>query len=252
LKQRPDLTRLAYINSNFLFSRRPDTLQKLGGNRMLILAVEQSTVESSAVVSDDSEVLTSVSWQESRIRSQQFFPKIEALLSQAGKKLKDIDLFAAGTGPGAFNALRMCVSALHAFSLPDSKPLYAVGSAQALALQIHGETGKNNISVVGDARRGHLWLANCTFSGAILPASYELTLTEPDQLADNISTAEVIASPDFERIPGILGSVPSSSTRLKPGPVYPHARFIAETAFAAASAGIPSPEMAPTYQHPAV
>ena len=56
---------------------------------MLILAVEQSTVESSAVVSDDSEVLTSVSWQESRIRSQQFFPKIEALLAQAGKKLKD-------------------------------------------------------------------------------------------------------------------------------------------------------------------
>ena len=219
---------------------------------MLILAVEQSTVESSAVISDDSEVLASADWLESRIRSQQFFPKIETLLAQVDRKLEDIDLFAAGTGPGSFNALRMCISALRAFSLPDSKPLYAVSSPQALALKVHNETGKENISVVGDARRGHLWLANCTFSGSTLPAAYELKLTEPDDLADNVSEADLVVSPDFDRIPAILASIPSSAERLRPGPVYPHARFISETAFAASSAGIKSPELAPTYLHPAV
>lgn len=219
---------------------------------MLILAVEQSTVESSAVISDDSEVLASVSWQESRIRSQQFFPRIETLLAQVDRKLENIDLFAAGTGPGAFNALRMCISAITAFSLPESKPTYAVSSAQALALQLHNETGKETISVVGDARRGHLWLANCTFSASTIPVSYELMLTEPDQLADNLSAAELVVSPDFDRIPSVLASIPTSAERLRPGPVYPHARFIAETAFAANSVGTASPELAPTYLHPAV
>ena len=219
---------------------------------MFILAVEQSTIESSAVISDDGEVLHSTSWEESRLRSQQFFTKIDALLKKASIDIANIDLFASGTGPGAFNALRMCISAMRAFSLPGDTPVYSVSSAQALALEIHTSSGKEFVSVIGDARRGHLWVANCRFAGATLPETYDISLVEPDHLAEHIAEAQVVASPDFNRIPAILGNLPNSSERLMPGPVYPHARFIMETAFASVTGGIASPEFKPTYLHPPV
>lgn len=219
---------------------------------MLILAAEQSTKNSSAVISSDSEVLASVTWEESRIRSQQFFAKIETLLGMCSKSIEDIDLFASGIGPGAFNALRMCLSAMKAFSLPDSKPVYAVSSAQALALQLAEETKKQKISVVGDARRGHLWVAKVEISTAPLPDSYELSVTTPDELSNEVAESELIASPDFDRIPDILASIPDASTRLYSGSPSPHARFVAETAYAAVEAGIETPPLSPIYVHPAV
>ncbi len=219
---------------------------------MLILAVEQSTRHSSAVVSSDSEVITSVTWEESRLRSQQLFGRIEKALSAAGRDLGQVDLFAAGVGPGAFNALRMCLSTIKAFALPDSKPVYAVSSAQALALQLSVETGKTTVSIVGDARRGHLWVASSTITAAPLPDSYVLHICTPDELPGQVAGSELIASPDFERIPDVLGSIPGSSERLYRSPVSPDARFIAETAFAATEAGIVSPPLTPIYIHPPV
>lgn len=219
---------------------------------MYILAVEQSTIQSSAVISDDSEVLHATSWEESRLRSQQFFPKIEALLSKAGIALKDVDLFAAGTGPGAFNALRMCISAMHAFSMPGHTPLYAVSSAQALALQIHQSSGKDSVSIIGDARRGYLWVANAFFAGNIVPERFNIGLIQPLELANHLIDAQVIASPDLDRIPELLGSLPNAEERLIDAPVYPHARFISETAFSGVTANIASPEFQPTYLHPPV
>jgi len=220
---------------------------------MLILAAEQSTSQSSAVITDDTEVLACVTWEESRIRSQQFFPKIEALVSRAGVSLPEIDLFAAGIGPGAFNALRMCISALNALALPDRKPVYAVSSAQALALQLRQAAGKPSISVVGDARRGYLWVSNSFFDdNSILPRNTELTIVKPADLATAAAGADVIASPDFQRITEVLASLPDSTARLRQGTVSPDARFVAETAFAAYSAGIESPPMQPTYIHPPV
>jgi tRNA threonylcarbamoyl adenosine modification protein YeaZ len=219
---------------------------------MLILAAEQSTRNSSAVVSSDSEVLASVTWEESRIRSQQFFGKIETVLGMCGRTIEDIDLFAAGVGPGAFNALRMCLSAMKAFSLPDAKPVYGVSSAQALALQLTTQTKHKTVSIVGDARRGHLWLATATITDAPIPERYELTVIKPEKLSDSVIDSDLIASPDFDRIPDVLASIPNSSERLYSGSVSPHARFVAETAYAAVKAGLEGSPLTPIYIHPPV
>ena len=219
---------------------------------MLILAVEQSTVESSAVICEDTEVLASVKWEESRIRSQQFFPKINTLLSRAAKTLENIDFFAVGTGPGSFSALRMSISAVQAFALPQAKPVYAVSSAQALALQLSGTSGRQRVSIVGDARRGHLWIENCVFADSPVPVSTELIVAKPETIAEALKSAELVASPDFDRIPGLLGGIPESSQRLHGECVRPDARFVAESAFACRTSGIESPRVSPIYIHPAV
>lgn len=219
---------------------------------MLILAVDQSCTESTAVISDDTEVLASVKWTESRLRSQLFFPGVERMMKQCSRTLREIDVFAAGTGPGAFNALRMCLSSLQAFSLPGAKAVYAVPSPQALALQLHTDRGISRISIIGDARRGSLWLASCTFTASPIPDNASITLIKPEDLNQLVESSELIASPDFERIADILIRIPNHTGRLIQGPAYPQARYIAETAHAAILRGIPSPAFTPVYLHPAV
>jgi len=219
---------------------------------MLILAVEQSCTESTAVITDETVVLSSIKWTESRLRSQLFFPGIERMLKKCNHTLKNIDLFAAGTGPGAFNALRMCVSAMQAYALPGKKEVYAVPSPQALALQLHTDRGVSRISIVGDARRGSLWLANYTFIASCLPAEASIELIKPMDLNSALTDSELIASPDFDRIANILTGIPGRTTRLIQDPVYPRARFIAKTAHTAILQGISSPPFTPTYLHPAV
>lgn len=219
---------------------------------MLILAVEQSCCASSAVISDDTEVLASVNWIESRLRSQLFFPSVEKILEQSKCSLENIEVFAAGTGPGAFNALRMSLSSLQAFSLPGKKTVFGVASPQALALQLHEDQGVSNISVVGDARRGSLWLANYTFKDSSLPCNSSIFLVKPGDLNSSLAKADIIASPDFERISSILADIPDRNSRLIDGPSCPHARFVAETAFACITQGESPPPFSPTYLHPAV
>lgn len=219
---------------------------------MLILAVEQSTVESSAVLSDSLDLIDGVSWTESRLRSQQFFPNITSLLARNGKNIADIDVFAAGTGPGAFNALRMCISALRAFALPSEKKVFGVNSAQALALKLRNLHGGNRISIVGDARRSFLWVASVCFDKGSIPAGMELKLINPDQLHKSVQDAEIIATPDFDRIRIHLESMQLRAARLIEGSVYPHAEDVSVTAFESVSSGIPGTEFKPLYFHPPV
>ncbi len=85
----------------------------------------------------------------------------ESILTLAGWKLDDVDLYAVSVGPGSFTGVRIGVSLVKGFALPDGKPCIGISSLEALA---YGCTGLSGIVVpMIDARRMSCYTA--VFSG---------------------------------------------------------------------------------------
>lgn len=57
--------------------------------------------------------------------------QIEALLTQAGISLSEVDRFVTTTGPGSFTGLRLALASLKAFAFALEKPLVTVGAPEA-------------------------------------------------------------------------------------------------------------------------
>ena len=90
---------------------------------MLILAIEQSSVQASVALLDNAHVLAAERWHSEWNRTQNVFEILPSLLKNASVRAEDIDLFAAGTGPGSFSGSRVAVSAVQALALPGEKRL---------------------------------------------------------------------------------------------------------------------------------
>lgn len=60
-------------------------------------------------------------------------PTIQKALRMAGRKLKDVGLFAVGIGPGSFTGLRVGVTAMRVFSIALNRPIIGVPTLDAIA-----------------------------------------------------------------------------------------------------------------------
>ena len=132
---------------------------------MTILAVETATsLQSVAVVGENgfcaAETMTQT---RATIRTRDHFqpwsimPAIDRLLNALNITLRDIDGFAVSIGPGSFTGLRVGVATVQGLAHGTGKPLVAVPTLQALA--INGVGLGAPICTLLDARRGELFLA---------------------------------------------------------------------------------------------
>jgi tRNA threonylcarbamoyladenosine biosynthesis protein TsaB len=97
-----------------------------------VLALETSTAQASVAICAGSKVLASEASSLPKTHSEFFNPAIERCLSRAGLQLSDIELFAAGSGPGSFTGLRVSASIIKTFSMTYQKPMVAVDSLTLL------------------------------------------------------------------------------------------------------------------------
>jgi tRNA threonylcarbamoyladenosine biosynthesis protein TsaB len=65
---------------------------------------------------------------------------VEKILSIAGVKIVEIDLFAFTVGPGSFTGLRICAGTVKGFVLATGKPVVGVSAMDALALNVANST----------------------------------------------------------------------------------------------------------------
>lgn len=93
-----------------------------------ILALETSTAHASVAVFAKGQVLATESSMSQRTHSEFLNPAIERCLNKSGLSLSDIDVFAAGLGPGSFTGLRVAGNIAKAFSMTFQKPLVVVDS----------------------------------------------------------------------------------------------------------------------------
>jgi tRNA threonylcarbamoyladenosine biosynthesis protein TsaB len=127
------------------FSEQPDkrgrafvrtALQKSSvsiSERPLILSLETTTRAGSIALSSGARLLASRAGNEQTSHSVNLLSDVRSILTEAGAKLGDIDLFAVATGPGSFTGLRIGLATIKAFAATLERPCLGVPTLHAVA-----------------------------------------------------------------------------------------------------------------------
>lgn len=152
-----------------------------------ILAFETSSNVGSVCVLRDDVVFEEHVRDDAKL-SAWILPAIDRVLTRAAITLDEIDAIAFGEGPGSFTGVRTACATAQGLAYARAKPLYAIGTLEALAhaTQYSNEPfnkGYNAISVILDARMNEAYCA-------------EIYVRSNDELFSN-SMTELKSLPDI-------------------------------------------------------
>jgi len=150
---------------------------------MKLLAVDTVTEYCSTALYLDGE-LTFREALANQSHTEVILPMVEDLLTQAGIKLKHLDVIAFDRGPGSFTGLRIGAGITQGLALGASLPVIPVSSLQILAQGCYQRYQMQNVLACIDARQGE------TYWGCFRLRSGIMTLEGSEQLGypDTVST----------------------------------------------------------------
>jgi len=163
---------------------------------MIVLALDTSSEFGSLAIRSNGRTISEIALHSPEGFAHRIFAAIENLLSQAAVGLKDIDCFAASSGPGSFTGIRVGLAVVKGLAEATGKPVVGVSNLQALS-----SFGNSPLrAVVLDARRGHVYAA--VYDPNLQPVVAEAVLKLPAWL-------ESLDAPEYQFIsplgPAILG-----------------------------------------------
>ncbi len=146
---------------------------------MNLLAIDTARHEGSIALLCDGAVVSEAPLGKGPGFGETLFQAIERLLAERSLALRDIDFYAAATGPGSFTGIRVGLVAAKALAETNRKSLVGVSNLRALASLARGAAVR--VPVL-DARRGGLfagfYAADCE---ALRPDAYcQWTELEPE------------------------------------------------------------------------
>jgi tRNA threonylcarbamoyladenosine biosynthesis protein TsaB len=147
---------------------------------MLTLAVDTAGEIGSIALADGDRLVGSVRLESPGGFGQVLFGELEALLTRCATRLADVELFAAGCGPGSFTGVRIGLAAVKGLAEVAGKPALAISNLAALAAC--GSAGLR--APVIDARRGEVFAAVFDRSGGEVIPSAVLRLADFEALVD--------------------------------------------------------------------
>jgi tRNA threonylcarbamoyladenosine biosynthesis protein TsaB len=118
---------------------------------MKLLAIDTSTDYLTLAVTDGARVLARMHRKAPRSHSSLLVPMVGRALGLSRLAIKDIDAFCVGAGPGSFTGLRIGVATVKGFSYVTRKPIAAVPTFDAIAMNARKVAG--TICVALDARK---------------------------------------------------------------------------------------------------
>ncbi len=127
---------------------------------MNILSIETATEHGSVALLHGDELLAR-RIQGAANHSEAVLRDLRELLAEAGLGIAQLDAVAFGAGPGAFTGLRLACGVAQGIALAADLGVAAVGSLQALALQVAAP----RVLAATDARMGEIYWA-CFVTGA--------------------------------------------------------------------------------------
>lgn len=130
---------------------------------MKILAVDTSTSVAAVAVLDGSKLAGEYILDHKKNHSQKFMPMIDEVLKSLELKPADIDVFAAGTGPGSFTGLRIGVTTIKAMAYASKKPVVSIPTLDALAYNLYPFA--EFVCPIMDARNNQVYTAIYKQSG---------------------------------------------------------------------------------------
>jgi tRNA threonylcarbamoyladenosine biosynthesis protein TsaB len=124
---------------------------------MKVLAVDTSSVIAAVAVMDNDTLLCEYILNDKKTHSQKLMPMISEIMRNTGLTPKDIDVFAASTGPGSFTGLRIGITTIKAMAYAAQKPAAGIPTLDVLAFNI--PLTENLVCPIMDARNNQVYTA---------------------------------------------------------------------------------------------
>lgn len=193
---------------------------------MKLLAFELATEACSVALWIDGEVRERYAVAPRR-HAELALPWADALLAEAGIAKAALDGIGVGRGPGAFTGVRLAVSIAQGIALALDRPVAAVSTLAALALQ----AGDGDVLAAIDARMGEVYLGGYRVAGDDVRVLLQEQVGDPASITLAAEAGWRGAGTGFAAADGALQS------RLAPGCVVdaaalPHAADVARLAAA--------------------
>jgi tRNA threonylcarbamoyladenosine biosynthesis protein TsaB len=122
---------------------------------MVVLAIDTCEARGSIAVLKDNAMLQAVPHAVSEEYSSWLLPAVDSALGLAEITLREVDLFAAASGPGSFTGVRIGLTTVKAWSEVFSKPIVAVSRLEAVASQ--SQSTAHYVASFIDAQRDQIF-----------------------------------------------------------------------------------------------
>ncbi len=165
----------------------PARTETPGSHAMYIFALDSSGAACSAAILEDERPVASAYLDVGLTHSQTLLPLCERVFASAGLTPRDVDLFAATSGPGSFTGLRIGMATIKGFAFENNTPCAAVPTSLAMASACRDFAGC--AVCVSDARAGRVYAAvwRCGATQALLKDDTAVPLAELPALLENIT-----------------------------------------------------------------
>ena len=124
---------------------------------MKVLAVDTSSQVASVAVMENDKLLGEYTINHKKTHSQKLMPMISELMKNIELVPRDIDVYAASSGPGSFTGLRIGITTIKAIAYAAQKPVISVPSLDVLAFNI--PMTDSLVCPIMDARNNQVYTA---------------------------------------------------------------------------------------------
>ena len=130
---------------------------------MLILGIDTATPWGTMALhdargSETNESIFEISFKTGKGGGEYLFTTVGTFIKKAGRKLAELDLIAAGTGPGSYTGIRVGLAAVKGLAEGLQKPVFGVNTLRIIAENAR-YTATDYIAAVIDARHGEVYAA---------------------------------------------------------------------------------------------
>ena len=153
---------------------------------MTVLAIDTSSQNATVALLNDERLIGEYTINNKKTHSQIIMPLISDMISKSGLTIDEIDVFAAGIGPGSFTGLRIGIATAKALAQAHNKKVIGISSLAALGENVKF-TDKLVCPII-DARRNDVY--NAVFKNeAYIKEDRAINI---DELIDEIGENETI------------------------------------------------------------
>ena len=163
---------------------------------MTILALEFSSERRSVALAREGAVLAEAV-EQSGGRGTSAFALIEKVLLESKVLRGQVEVIAAGLGPGSYTGIRAAIAIAQGWQLATGVKLLGVSSAEAIAAQAQADKTLGRVNVVIDAQRGEFYLATWEISRDGREEVAPLKIVSAAELLSRQSAGELCLGPEM-------------------------------------------------------
>ena len=158
------------------------------------LAVDTSTHTQVIALLDRDQVLTHIQARVKLNHGSSLLEELDRLLAERGLKIRDIDLFVIGLGPGSFTGLRVGLAALKGLARACDTPIVGVSTLQTIAHDAARSAPGRPVCVAVDARKKEVYAGFYVASeDGVVERSGDEEAMSPEVLAERLGA---LVTPD--------------------------------------------------------